>query len=132
MLSKIALPAMALTSMVSADTFYVSSDRSTLQSIRNAPMRHPVVRDGDCANGGAAVTRLKEGPDDILSIIAANAAYTDSSFVMPDSLFWDGYETSSWESSYDSNIADGTYTWESWKDTSSYSSNSLFVNPTSV
>jgi hypothetical protein len=132
MLSKLALPTMAFTSMVSADTFHVSSDRSTLESIRNAPMRHPVVRDGDCADGGAAVTRLKKGPDDILSLQTAGATYTDSSFVMPDSLFWDGYETTSWESAYDSNIASGAYTWESWKDTSSYYTNSLFVDPTSV
>lgn len=51
---------------------------------------------------------------------------------MPDSLFWDGYESDSWESAYDTNIADGTYTWESWKSTSTYASNSLFVDPTSV
>jgi len=70
MLSKIALPTMAFTSVVSADTFHVSSDRSTLESIRNAPMRHPVVRGpgGDCADGAAAVTRLKKGPDDIVSL----------------------------------------------------------------
>jgi hypothetical protein len=65
--------------------------------IRNAPMKHPFVKDGNCADAAAAVTRLKKGPENIPELIAKGEPYTDSSFTMPDSLFWDGYETSSWE-----------------------------------
>ena len=93
-------------------------------------MHHPFVRDGDCANAGAAVTRMKKGPENIPELEAAGATYTDTDFVMPDSLFWDGYETTSFESGYDTGIADGTYTWQRWKDVAAYSSNTLFTNGT--
>ena len=84
--------------------------------------------DGDCADPGAAITRMKKGPANIPELIAAGAAYNDTDFYAPDSLFINGYESTSVESDYDTKLADGTYTWVPWKD--KLSSNTLFVSGT--
>ena len=67
--------------------------------------------DGDCTDGGAAITRLKNGPVNIPEIVWNAEAYTDSDFLPNDALFWDGYETSSYESGYEDGLTDGSYSW---------------------
>lgn len=70
-----------------------------------------MVGDGDCADGAAAVDRLKEGPSNIPRLEYYAEAYEDTDFVPPDALFWDGYESDLEEADYDAGLADGTYTW---------------------
>jgi hypothetical protein len=136
MLSKITIPSLALASsmdaFVLADTFNISnesSDRATLQKLRNTP-HHPRVLDGDCADSGAAVTRLKKGPANIPELEYAGDKYVDSDFTAPNSLFWDGYETTSSEDAYDTALADSTYEWKSYTSVSAYATNPLFYGST--
>ena len=108
MLSKILVSTIALAQ---------SDARDTISKLRNTK-HHPLVRDGDCADAGAAVTRLKSGPANIPELVAGGAAYTDSDFTTPNALFWDGYETTTEEAAFDTGLTDGTYTWQSWKSVS--------------
>lgn len=48
-------------------------------------------------------------------MIYQETPYTDADFLMPNSLFLDGYEDLVFEADYDQKIAAGTYTWDSWK-----------------
>jgi hypothetical protein len=77
---------------------------------------HPLVKDGDCADAGAAVIRLKKGPANIPMLVEAGDWYEDTDFTTPDALFWAGYESTTEESTFDTGLADGTYAWSSWKD----------------
>lgn len=75
---------------------------------------------------------MKKGPANIPELEYEGATYTDSDFTTPDALFWDGYETDSEEAEFDSGLADGTYTWESWKSVSATSANKLFYDTTDL
>jgi hypothetical protein len=79
------------------------------------PHEHPYVEAGNCADKGAAITRLKKGPVNIPEVIAADKAYRDLDFQAPDSLFINGYESNSIENNYDRKLASGQYSWRRWK-----------------
>ena len=44
------------------------------------PQEHPYVEAGNCADPGAAITRLKKGPVNIPEIIEAGVAFIDTDF----------------------------------------------------
>ena len=80
------------------------------------PQHHPNVKAGNCSDPGAGITRLKKGPVNIPEVVAAGVNFTDTDFQAPDSLFLDGYESSTVEADYDTKLANGQYTWVGWKD----------------
>ena len=97
----------ALINSVSAEqVFEIAGKRDTLSSLRG-PQEHPKVRAGDCANPGAAITRLKKGPVNIPQLVKDGQPFTDTEFTAPDSLFINGYESTAVESDYDTKLANG-------------------------
>jgi len=62
-----------------------------------------------------AITRLKKGPVNIPELVKAGQPFTDTDFTAPDSLFINGYESTSIESDYDTKLASGQYSWVGWK-----------------
>lgn len=65
-------------------------------------------------------------------LVEAGDWYVDTDFTTPDALFWDGYESTTEESTFDTGLADGTYTWSSWKDVTQTSTYSLFTDTTDL
>jgi hypothetical protein len=92
----------------------------------------PRVRDGDCLDGGYAVTRLKAGPANIPEVIASGSRFSDTEWTGKDVLYKVGYPEPNTETLWGNNYNNGIWTYERWLDIAQYSSATLFKSDTAT
>lgn len=127
MLSKLAPITLGL---AAAKSYKGREDRTLIKSVRNS---RPTVRDGDCADGGFAVTRLKEGPENIpvkLEELQSSGEKYSDTWTGKDVLYEPGYPSDSIETQWGSNYDNGLWTYERWTDVSGYEDAVLFTDGT--
>ena len=114
-------------------TYKGRDDRTLMHGLKNPK---PRVSDGDCADGGYAVNRLKKGPANIPEVLKthtdAGTKWSDTEWTGKDVLYEPGYPADSTETTWASNYNNGIWTYERWSEVGNFADATLFSGDTAT